>query len=90
MYLSQYKQQYPTQQRLANLPVGALATMGLVGAMLGGVVTASGWAGASAVKPTSTSGSRVTARATLDSAVFRSSRGEGLLMALRYRCFAGR
>lgn len=37
MYLSQYNQQYhPTQQRLANLPVGAIATMDLVGAMLGG------------------------------------------------------
>ena len=40
MYLYQYNQQYPTQQRLTNLPVGAIATMGLVGAMLGGVVTA--------------------------------------------------
>lgn len=40
MYLSQYNQQYPTQQRLTSLPVGAIATMGLVGALLGGVVTA--------------------------------------------------
>jgi hypothetical protein len=41
MYLYQYnQQQYPAQQRLTNLPVGAIATMGLVGAMLGGVVTA--------------------------------------------------
>ena len=40
MYLSQYNQNYPAQPRLTNLPVGAVATMGLVGAMLGGVVTA--------------------------------------------------
>lgn len=40
MYLYQNNQTYPTQQRLTNLPVGAIATMGLVGAMLGGVVTA--------------------------------------------------
>ena len=41
MYPSyQYNQQYPLQQRLTNLPVGAIATMGMVGAMLGGVVTA--------------------------------------------------
>ena len=33
-------------------------------------------AGASAVKPTSTSASRVTARATLDSAALKSSRGD--------------
>jgi hypothetical protein len=40
MYLYQNNQNYPTQSRLTNLPVGAIATMGLVGAMLGGVVTA--------------------------------------------------
>ena len=41
MYPSyQYNQQYPLQQRLTNLPVGAIATMGMVGAMVGGVVTA--------------------------------------------------
>jgi uncharacterized membrane protein YhiD involved in acid resistance len=40
MSLYQYNQTYPTQQRLTNLPAGAIATMGLVGAMLGGVVTA--------------------------------------------------
>ena len=40
MYLYQNNQQYPTQQRLSTLPAGAIATMGLVGAMLGGVVTA--------------------------------------------------
>jgi hypothetical protein len=40
MYLSQYNQQYPSQQRLTTLPAGAIATMGLVGALLGGVVTA--------------------------------------------------
>ena len=40
MYLYQNNQTYPTQQRLTNLPVGAIATMGMVGAMLGGVITA--------------------------------------------------
>lgn len=40
MYLTQNNQAYPTQQRLANLPVGAVATMGLVGGLLGGIVTA--------------------------------------------------
>jgi hypothetical protein len=40
-------------------------------------------AGASAVKPTSTSASRVTARATLDSAALKSSRGEEAVMASR-------
>lgn len=40
MYSSTYPQNTYTQQRLTNLPVGAVATMGLVGALLGGVVTA--------------------------------------------------
>ena len=40
MYLYQNNQQYPAQQRLTTLPAGAIATMGLVGALLGGVVTA--------------------------------------------------
>jgi len=40
MYLTQYNQAYPTQQRLTNLPVGAVVTMGLVGGLLGGIVTA--------------------------------------------------
>ena len=40
MYLYQNNQQYPTPQRLTTLPAGAIATMGLVGALLGGVVTA--------------------------------------------------
>lgn len=40
MYLYQYNQAYPTKQQLTSLPVGAIATMGFVGAMLGGVVTA--------------------------------------------------
>ncbi|MEA4857945.1 MAG: hypothetical protein AAGU21_20270 [Solidesulfovibrio sp.] len=40
MYLYQNTQQYPTPQRLTTLPAGAIATMGLVGALLGGVVTA--------------------------------------------------
>jgi len=40
MYPYQNNQQYPTPQRLSNLPAGAIATMGLVGALLGGVVTA--------------------------------------------------
>lgn len=40
MYLSQNTAQYPAQQRLTNLPAGSIVTMGLVGAMLGGVVTA--------------------------------------------------
>jgi len=40
MYYTTYPQNAYTQQRLTNLPVGAVATMGLVGALLGGVVTA--------------------------------------------------
>ncbi|EFL51200.1 hypothetical protein DesfrDRAFT_2145 [Solidesulfovibrio fructosivorans JJ]] len=40
MYPTQYNQNYPSQQRLTNLPVGAVATMGLVGGLLGGIVTA--------------------------------------------------
>jgi hypothetical protein len=40
MYPYQNNQQYPTPQRLSNLPADAIATMGLVGALLGGVVTA--------------------------------------------------
>src|SRR3546814_13208075 len=40
-------------------------------------------AGASAVKPTSTSASRVTARATLDSAALKSSRGDWEVISSR-------
>ena len=40
MYFSQYNQQYPARQSLTGLPVGAVAAMGMVGAMLGGIVAA--------------------------------------------------